>query len=300
MSRRYSGFVNGQVSDWSLDTSQDFSICGWLYIVSGSSGGGDVFFTVEGSNNVSAYQVYIGYGRRSPDTGFALRFRCGDGAETINLRVDAETGQWYHLALCKGSGQVTAYVDGVQVAQQPIVMSSVHDYAELGDFGNNTVELAQVKVWQGHCLSVGELAQEMTFWAPQTAPEDVALWLQLENAAPTLDSSGNGHVLSEGGSDGLETVPGSLGPATSEGTVTLMSGSTMQLAAAQTINAAVALVSSSQAAFVVHQTVTGAVTIGTASAVTAEGLRKLPAIWRADVEGELVRHSAWISNARPN
>jgi hypothetical protein len=301
MPRRYTSFSNSTVDAWNLDASDSWSVCGWIYKVSGSSGGGDIFYQHPSDNPfANTHYAYIGYN----NPGLSITFRVGDGTSLVLSHDEPSTaGQWVHAALCYDSvaNLITAYVDGVQVAQEPITMTQVMDYAEIGDFGNNTVELGQLKVWSGHCLTVGELAAEMAFWNPQTALSDVYAWLQLENADPAADSSGNGHTLANSGAEGLLTVPGAANPVTLEGTATLASGSLLQLSAALGVVGSVTLLSAGQLSAVVNLTLNATVNLTSGSHLQPAGNRALPLIWRADSEdSNAMRHSPWISNARPN
>jgi len=214
MSQRYTAFTNVQASSWSFDSSQDWSLCGWLYIVASTGGGGDLFYSHPLATPGSANAILLGYAHNG--TNPTLRFRTGNGTAGLNHTENAVTGQWYHLALVYSAGTVIAYLDGVQVDTQSVTMSALHDYAEMGDFafGPSTVELAQIKMWEGHALSPAELATEIAYWTPQTAPGDVYAWWQQDASNPTLDSSGNGHTLSGPGSaNGSFTPPGALAPA---------------------------------------------------------------------------------------
>jgi hypothetical protein len=211
MSQRYSAFTNVQAAAWSFDTSQDWSVCGWLYMVANSAGGGDLFYSHPTATPGSANAILLGYAHNG--TNPTLRWRTGNGTIGLNHTAVGVTGQWYHLALVYSAGTVIAYLDGAQVDTQSVTMSATHDYAELGEFNTATSELAQIKVWEGHALTLGELAAEIAYWTPQTAPGDVYAWWQLEAAAPTLDSSGNSHTLSGPGSaNGSFTPPGQFAP----------------------------------------------------------------------------------------
>jgi hypothetical protein len=213
MSQRYTAYTNVTCPTFALDPSSGWSVCGWLYIVASIGGDGDLFFVQPILTPGSAYAIRLGYSHNGSDP--TLRFRCGDGTDQLNHTEVVTTGQWYNLAITYDGTTARAYVDGVEVASQTMTMSGSYDQMDMGDFafGTATVELAQIKVWEGHALSPSELATEIAYWTPQTAPGDVYAWWQQEAVAPTADSSGNGQTLSgPGTTDGSFTPPGQLNP----------------------------------------------------------------------------------------
>lgn len=214
MSQRFTSNTQISAAAWSFDTSQSWSVCGWLYLVASSAGGGDLFYSAPAANPGSAYSIRLGYDNNGSPT---LRYRTGNGTPLLNHTATVATGQWYHLAITYDGTTARAYLDGSEVASAAVAMVDLHDVTDLGDFssGQATAEYAQVKTWLGHCLSVGELANEIAYWSPQTAPGNVYAWWQFDAAAPTLDSSGNSHTLSGAGtSNGSFTPPGQLEPTT--------------------------------------------------------------------------------------
>jgi hypothetical protein len=213
MSQRYTAYTNVTAAGFALDPSGGWSVCGWLYLVADTGGDGDLFFVQPTATPGSAYAIRLGYSHNGSDP--TLRFRSGDGTDQLNHTEVVTTGQWYNLAITYDGTTARAYVDGVEVASQTMAMSGTYDQCDLGDFafGTTIVELAQIKVWEGHALSPAELATEILYWQPQTATGDVYAWWQQEAADPTLDSSGNGHTLSgPGTTDGSFTPPGQLNP----------------------------------------------------------------------------------------
>lgn len=213
MSQRFTSGTVRTAASWAFDTSQDWSVCGWLYIVASSAGGGDLFYCAPAANPGSAYALRLGYDNNGSNP--TVRYRTGNGTPLLNYTGVVTTGQWYHLALTYDGTTARAYLDGAEVANAAVAMVDIHDVTDFGDFsgGSATAEFAQLKVWNGHCLSVGELATEMAYWEPQTAPGDVYAWWQFEAVDPTLDSSGNSHTLSgPGTTDGSFTPPGQFAP----------------------------------------------------------------------------------------
>jgi Laminin G domain. len=214
MSQRFTSNTQITAASWSFDTSQPWSVCGWLYIVASSAGDGDLFYSVPSANPGSSYAIRLGYSNNGNPT---LRWRAGNGSISLGHTVTASLGQWYHLAVTYDGTTARAYLDGSLVSSQALAMTDIHNQNDFGDFsgGLATAEYAQVKVWNGKCLSVGELAVEKAYWTPQTAPGSVYAWWQFDAAAPTLDSSGNSHTLSgPGTSNGSFTPPGQLNPTT--------------------------------------------------------------------------------------
>lgn len=214
MSQRFTGNTTINAAAWSFNTANNWSVCGYLYIVTSVAGGGDLFFSVPSANPGSAFSIRLGYDNNGSNP--TLRYRTGDGTTVLNHTAAVSAGQWYHLALTYDGTNARAYLDGSQVAIQAVTLVDTQNTTDFGDFsGSGVAEYAQVKVWNGKCLSVGELAIEMAYWTPQTAPGQVYAWWQFEAAAPTLDSSGNSHTLSgPGSSNGSFTPPGQLNPTT--------------------------------------------------------------------------------------
>ena len=205
MSQRYTNYTNVDADSWAFDVGQPFSVCGWLYYVAaGGGGGGDLFYSEEWT--VSSLRLGFDY-----NAGPALVW----ATNSVNHAEAVSLGQWYHMALTGDGTTVRYYLDGVEVGNVAATLSGTHTLSDLGDFGNglSVVELAQIKVWQGHCLSPSELATEIAYWTPQTATSDVYAWWQLDASDPTLDSSGNSHTLSgPGTANGTFTPPGQLNP----------------------------------------------------------------------------------------
>lgn len=213
MSQRFTSNTTINAAAWSFDTSQNWSVCGWVYLVTSVAGGGDLFYSVPSANPGSTFSIRMGYDNNGSPT---LRYRAGNGVTFLNHTATVSTGQWYFMSITYDGTTARAYLDGSQVASQAVALTDTQNTTDFGDFsGTGVAEYAQVKVWNGKCLSVGELAIEMAYWAPQTAPGSVYAWWQFEAAAPTLDSSGNSHTLSgPGTANGSFTPPGSLNPPT--------------------------------------------------------------------------------------
>jgi Concanavalin A-like lectin/glucanases superfamily len=213
MSQRYTAYTNVTAAGFALDPSGGWSVCGWIYLVASSGGDGDLFYVEPTATPGSAYAIRLGYSHNGSDP--TLRFRSGDGTNQLDHTEVVAVGQWFNMAITYDGTTARAYVDGVEVDSQTMTMSGSYDAMDMGDFafGSSTVELAQIKVWEGHALSPSELATEIAYWQPQTATGDVYAWWQQEAADPTLDSSGNSHTLSGPGSaNGSFTPPGQLNP----------------------------------------------------------------------------------------
>lgn len=212
MSQRYTAYTNVTGSGMALDVSGGWSVCGWIYVVASTGGDGDLFYLEPSATPGSSYAIRMGYGYSGAPT---LRWRCGDGADLINHTETATPGTWYHMAITYDGATAKAYLDGVEVASQAMSMAGSYNSMDLGDFafGTSTVELAQIKLWEGVALSAGELAAEIAYWTPQNYPSDVYAWWQQDASDPTADSSANGHTLSGAGSaNGSFTPPGELSP----------------------------------------------------------------------------------------
>lgn len=224
MTRRYdAGFTYDGATGLSVDTSQDWSMCGYVYVGTLTAAGGDLCFLAEYDGAPSELQSYLGWGFNGGNP--VLRYTCGDGSTRVLNRYQAiTTGAWYHMALVYDAtaNTVTAYLDAVQVEQQSITMGYTFTFAEFGDFvGGNDLEIAQVKVWAGYALSAGEVADEMAYWTPQNGTSFVEAWWQFDNADQLSDSSGNGLTITNIGNNptppgsprpGVQTVPGQLNP----------------------------------------------------------------------------------------
>jgi hypothetical protein len=210
MSQRFNTGTVVTASAFALNPALGYTVCGWIYNVSNSGGDGDLFFASQSANPGVSRAIRIGYA-----SGPALRWRSGDGVNLLNETDEVVNGDWSFMSLTYNGSVARAYLDGIEIASKAMLMSGSNDSVSIGALalGASTVELAQVKVWQGIALTPAQLQQEMLYWRPQTAVAKVYAWWQLEAAAPTLDSSGNLHTLSGPGSaNGTFTPPGQLDP----------------------------------------------------------------------------------------
>lgn len=279
MTRRYTGYSYDNIISPAIeiDTTQDWTMMGWVYPATLTASGGDLCFITEYPGAPNALQSYIGWGYNEGNP--VLRFTCGDGStRVLNRYHTITTGSWYHLALVYDASEstITAYVNGAQVEQQEITIPWEATFVEVGDFtfGSNDIEIAQVKMWEGYAISVGELADEIDYWTPQHGTGQVKAWWQFDNADQLSDSSGNGHTLvwDEAGSfstpgAGVQTVPGELAPPAyteAAGAIT----ATVAMGGAPTVNRAVAGAIASTLAMVGSPAVTRAA-VGAITATAA-------------------------------
>jgi len=211
MSQRFTNTTSVTAASFALNPAAGYTVCGWIYNVSNAGGDGDLFFASQSANPGVSRAIRIGY-----SAGPMLRWRSGDGSNLLNESDAVVTGDWSFMSLTYDGAIARAYLDGNEITSKAMAMSGSYDTVTIGALsGTSTVELAQVKVWQGVALSPAQLATEQLYWRPQNAPSNVYAWWQLEAAAPTLDSSGNLHTLSGAGSaNGSFAPPGQLDPTT--------------------------------------------------------------------------------------
>lgn len=209
MSQRFTSGTVVTAASFALNPASGYTVCGWIYNVSNSGGDGELFFATQSANPGVSRAIRLGYA-----SGPALRWRSGDGTNQLNETDAVVPGDWSFMAVTYDGTVARAYLDGSELASQTMAMSGSYDSVSLGaSLGISTVELAQVKVWQGVALTPAQLALEQLYWRPQNAPSKLYAWWQLEAAAPTLDSSGNSRTLSGAGSaNGSFTPPGQLDP----------------------------------------------------------------------------------------
>lgn len=214
MSQRFSGTTSINASSFALNPAAGWTVCGWLYVVSSAPGSdGDLFEVEPSANPGTARAIRLGYNNNG--SAPTVRFRVGNGTDQLNATPTIAPGDWNHLALTFDGDDARAYIDGQEVAAAVILgMSGSYDTVRIGSFTSGAVvELAQVKVWQGVALTQQQIATEMLYWRPQTAPANLYAWWQLDAAAPTLDSSGHSRTLSgPGTANGSFTPPGQLDP----------------------------------------------------------------------------------------
>lgn len=209
MSQRFVNTASVSAALFALNPATGYTVCGWIYNVSNAGGDGELFFASQSANPGVSRAIRLGYA-----SGPMLRWRSGDGLNLLNESDAVVTGDWSFMALTYDGAIARAYLDSVEITSQAMSMSGSYDSVTIGALsGTSTVELAQVKVWQGIALSPAQLATEQLYWRPQSAPSKVYAWWQLEAAAPTLDSSGNSRTLSGAGTaNGSFTPPGQLDP----------------------------------------------------------------------------------------
>jgi hypothetical protein len=165
-------------------TTNSFSLCFWLYVVSAPGGGGWSIFVANGTGGTGSY------------VGTAdLVFHVGDWAvDTWGSTLS--TGRWYHVGWVRTAGTITnkVYLDGALDIDDSAVVAdygsdwTLHNPNWTNDGGNQ--KLAHLKIWDNVQLTQTEIQQEMRV-APPVRRSNLWGWYPFTESM-TRDYSGNG------------------------------------------------------------------------------------------------------------
>jgi concanavalin A-like lectin/glucanase superfamily protein len=209
MSQRFTGAVRTG-SSISFSGTGSFTVCGWAYIQNATAG--DLIYMDSAGGASGGEAIWLGF---EPSN---WRFQNRTGGVGFDVSIALTLNQWHHLAMVYNGTNTTAYVDGAIVSgptATTLTGRGTMNYLEVGVGGDVTLQDLMV------FSSALTTAQIQYIMARQVPPPSVSAyaWYKLANAAPTTDSSGNGHTLSgAGNSNGLQIL------AAADGT-TLMNGS---------------------------------------------------------------------------
>lgn len=196
--------------------TQPFTICGYFRQLSPSGNGFDLCFVHDGTY---ANLFWIGGSGTNPNVKPVMQIQSASapvfgagGQPPQDLNV------FHHLALVYDGTSAVSYYDGV-VFEGPTALTGLPNCSavEIGYDGNFIAQ--DVMIYQAALTQV-QVNFVRTYGQP---PVPAFAWWQMANANPTLDSSGNGHALSNGGdSNGAFTVsysafPGNFKPTTGYG-----------------------------------------------------------------------------------
>lgn len=178
------------LSGTTISTTAAWTICSWVRILDPVAGRGR--FQMDGSGP-SARLAILG---NTPV--YDLRFVDNVGTVAISYNAAADTN-WHHLALTYDGTTVRAYVDAVQVASGAATNAGNFTSLFYDASSAQISEFAHTKIWQAE-LSAAQLSSEATYFTPHVANAQLYAWWQLSWQNVTLDSSGNGHTLTDSGS----------------------------------------------------------------------------------------------------
>lgn len=162
---------NGQTSDaiWrttSFPSSTTWSFCAWVYRENNSADNYEVVCTLRSTTYSGQWcGLYV--------LGNALTVS-SSGAEQSGGTINLDT--WYHVAVTKSGGTMTAYLNGATDATgtghtNPTVNGIA--MGNVGNFGTNLnpehfdARFAGVKVWDGVALTATEIQNEMRTLMPR-------------------------------------------------------------------------------------------------------------------------------------
>jgi hypothetical protein len=171
----------------------------WVRVVSAPTPAGDavICYINEGSG-----QAQLGWGVVSGTP--RLRFAVWDsgGTQRINSSSATTDNNWHHLAIAfDGVSTVECYIDGSSVATSSAMAMSANAWSDIaiGSITAGVGEVAHVKLWAER-LTAAEIVQEKDFYTPSHHNTKLYAWWQLGWQNAELDSSGNGHSLTNNGS----------------------------------------------------------------------------------------------------
>lgn len=270
MSRRFSGASSENYSNgtgWSVNISQPWSVCGWLYLVSGANPiDSDVCYTQDGNGSETRLSVFWDI---TDAPAVWWHTPSSDYTEFITA------GVWIHLGMTyDGANTVKAYRNGSVVSTiTATIASNVQNFLDIGAFDGSTVlEVAQVKYWVGYQLTSAEMLAEKGYKAPVAGRSFVRGHWQLETSTLGADSSGNGIDLVGTSSAGLQFEPDQpVGITTLRSPSTIVAGANTLKQLASTLTSASTFVAGGAS----NGTRNGAATLTSGSQVLPAGTQVL-------------------------
>ena len=206
-------FARASSEYWSLTSSlpagsSNWTWMAWVYPISYNASSWSSVF----SPRINGVDCEFAFTNGSSPQNISL---WNGSTETASAGTYA-TGAWYHLALTKSSGTVTAYVNGGQIAQQtggnawPNTGTTagyyVGEWSGTGDYFDG--RMAAVKMW-ARALTGAEIANEINVMRPADATSLWGWWPAIETGAGNrnLDYSGNGRTWTETNTPSDEDPP---------------------------------------------------------------------------------------------
>jgi biopolymer transport protein ExbB len=114
-----------------LDPSQGYTASAWVKISAAQNAAAVVALSDQGKELVLGID-----GTRA----FA-RFNGGGQPVTVTQTFDLSNGEWHHLALTAGAGQLTLYVDGAAAGQASVVLKEISGTLTIGSSSSNSYPL---------------------------------------------------------------------------------------------------------------------------------------------------------------
>ena len=140
----------------------------------------------------------LGVQTGSPGT---LRLRLIDTpGTTIIDYTTTDDGLWHHMAIAFDGTTARAYLDGALVASGNPTLTGTWGQRQWGGGPAGLTEYAHTKIWAGAALSTSDITRESVYYTPSSFLSSLYAWWQLSWQNVTLDSSGNGHTLTDNSS----------------------------------------------------------------------------------------------------
>jgi biopolymer transport protein ExbB len=123
-----------------LDPNQGYTASAWVKVSAAQNAAAVVALSDQGK------ELLLGI----DGTRAFARFNGGGQPVTVTRTAELSSGEWHHLALTAGAGQLTLYVDGVAAGQASVVLKEIGGTLTIGASSNNsdplTGEVDQVSV----------------------------------------------------------------------------------------------------------------------------------------------------------
>lgn len=192
MSQRYTAAVSSAASV-NFPSSGAHSFVGWIYADSTTSGiaAADLLYGDNAAGGGAANSCWIGF----DNTNWVFQ-ETVTGSGSFLFSTPRTLTTWTHLALTYDGTNVRCYVNGSLVNTTAWASNSRtnFNYMDIGYGGDFT---AQDVMAFSVTLTAAQVLETMRLAPP--AGVSAYGWWKLLNAAPTTDSSGNSHTLSNGG-----------------------------------------------------------------------------------------------------
>lgn len=212
MSQRFTG-SSVSAASISFAMASAHTVCGWVYVA--NDGGADVCY-LDSTGGFGGDRIWLGF---EPSVFQFQEQLGGGGGYAFSTAVITTT--WTHIALTYDGTNCRSYINGALVdgptsASLGAASSMIH--LDIGFGGDFTV--------QGVMVFASALTQAQIQAAMQlTPPISAYAWYQLDQAAPTVDSSGNSHTLSGAGdANGAQLLVAGTGATVTAGSGTLSIG----------------------------------------------------------------------------
>jgi len=114
-----------------LDPNQGYTASAWVKVGAAQNAAAVVALSDQGK------ELLLGI----DGTRAFARFNGGGQPVTVTQTSELSSGEWHHLALTAGAGQLTLYVDGVAAGQASVVLKEIGGTLTIGASSNNSYPL---------------------------------------------------------------------------------------------------------------------------------------------------------------